>query len=108
MQQKNNVVVRGHVFTWHSQTPNWFFKENFSKDPAAPNASKEVMLQRLENYIKSVFETVQKEYLDVEFYAWDIVNEAINPDTPNGMCLPAEVAGITKDDGNNENEGKSM
>lgn len=48
--KENNIKVRGHVLVWHSQTPDWFFKENFNDDGAW--VSKEVMIKRLENYIK--------------------------------------------------------
>ena len=34
------------------------------------------MRQRMENYIKGVMEVIAEEYPDVEFYAWDVVNEA--------------------------------
>lgn len=71
---ENNVQVRGHVLVWHSQTPDWFFKEGFSSD--GDWVSKEKMTQRLENYIKIVMETMATEYPDVDFYAWDVVNEA--------------------------------
>lgn len=70
----NQIPVRGHVLVWHSQTPDWFFKENFDSDGAW--VSKEKMTQRLENYIKIVMETLEKDYPDVTFYAWDVVNEA--------------------------------
>lgn len=70
----NNISVRGHVLVWHSQTPDWFFKENYDDD--ADWVSKEVMLKRMENYIKNVFETLAEEYPTVDFYAWDVVNEA--------------------------------
>lgn len=70
----NNISVRGHVLVWHSQTPDWFFKENFADD--GDWVSKEKMLQRMENYIKNVFETLEAEYPTVDFYAWDVVNEA--------------------------------
>lgn len=70
----NDISVRGHVLVWHSQTPDWFFKENFDDNGAW--VSKEKMLKRMENYIKNVFETLEKEYPDVDFYAWDVVNEA--------------------------------
>ena len=33
------------------------------------------MLSRMENYIKNVFAAVKEEYSDVDFYAWDVVNE---------------------------------
>ena len=70
----NNIPVRGHVLVWHSQTPGWFFKENF--DSNGEFVSKEVMLQRMENYIKNVMEALATEYPTVNFYAWDVVNEA--------------------------------
>ena len=71
----NNIPVRGHVLIWHQQTPTWFFKENY--DPEGEWVSKEKMLIRMENYIKNVFAAVKKEYPDVEFYAWDVVNECL-------------------------------
>ena len=71
---ENSIELRGHVLVWHSQTPDWFFKENYSDSGAF--VSPEVMDQRMENYIKTVFETLAKEYPDVKFYAWDVVNEA--------------------------------
>lgn len=71
--QENNIPVRGHVLVWHSQTPDWFFKEGYSDD--GDFVSKEVMLQRMENYIKNLMELLATEYPDVDFYAWDVVNE---------------------------------
>lgn len=70
----NNIPVRGHTLVWHSQTPDWFFKENFSDD--GDWVSKEVMIQRMENYIKNVMEALAEQYPTVNFYAWDVVNEA--------------------------------
>ncbi|WP_295218935.1 endo-1,4-beta-xylanase [Ruminococcus sp.] len=91
---ENGIPVRGHVLVWHSQTPDWFFKENFDSNGAW--VSKEKMTQRLENYIKIVMETLAADYPDVEFYAWDVVNEA------------ASDAGTIRDAGsNNEVSGQS-
>ncbi|WP_051195144.1 endo-1,4-beta-xylanase [Pseudobutyrivibrio ruminis] len=68
------IKIRGHVLTWHSQTPEWFFKENY--DPNGDWVSPEEMTLRHEWYIKSVFEHVfSSEYKDM-FYGWDVVNEA--------------------------------
>ena len=90
----NKIPVRGHTLVWHSQTPDWFFKENF--DPNGAWVSKDKMTKRLENYIKTVMETLAKDYPDVEFYAWDVVNEA------------ASDAGTIRDAGsNNEVNGQS-
>ncbi|WP_010248132.1 endo-1,4-beta-xylanase [Acetivibrio cellulolyticus] len=95
----NNIPVRGHVLVWHAQTPDWFFRENYSQDESAPWVSKEIMLQRLENYIKNVMELIKKEYPTVNFYAWDVVNEAVDPNTSTGMRNPGS---------NNKTSGNSL
>ena len=82
-----NFKIRGHVLVWHSQTPEWFFHEDYdtSKDFVTP----EVMNLRLEHYIKSVFEhynnvTFEDGSTAAEmFYGWDVVNEAISDSTGN-------------------------
>ena len=81
---ENHIPVRGHVLVWHQQTPTWFFKEGYKAD--GDWVSKEKMLARMENYIKNVFETLAKEYPDVEFYAFDVVNECWLDD---GTARPA-------------------
>lgn len=72
--RKNNIPVRGHTLVWHSQTPDWFFKENYEAD--GEWVTKEKMIERMENYIKNVMAACAKEYPDINFYAWDVVNEA--------------------------------
>lgn len=72
--QKNNIPVRVHTLVWHSQTPDWFFKENY--DASGEWVSSEKMIKRMENYIKNYFETLTQLYPDVDFYACDVVNEA--------------------------------
>lgn len=78
------IMVRGHVLVWHSQTPEWFFHEEYNVDK--PYVDKQTMLARMENYIKQVMEHYESE--DSEYrgmiYAWDVVNEAVN-DTDGGM-----------------------
>ena len=71
----NNIPVRGHVLVWYSQTPYWFFTEDYSDKGKL--VDEDTMTKRMENYIKGVFEILEKEYPDVEFYAWDVVNEAM-------------------------------
>jgi endo-1,4-beta-xylanase len=95
----NNIPVRGHTLVWHSQTPDWFFRENYSTDSSASWVSKEVMLQRMENYIKNLMELIEETYPTVEFYAWDVVNEAIDPNTSTGMRNPGS---------NNTTSGNSL
>ncbi len=74
----NGIKMRGHTLVWHSQTPDWFFMEGYSNKKDAVMVSKEVMLARMENYIRQVMEYVNTTYPGV-VYAWDVVNEAILP-----------------------------
>lgn len=72
--QEHNIPVRIHTLVWHSQTPDWFFKEGYADDGAWVSADK--MLKRMEHYIKNYFTTLTELYPDVNFYACDVVNEA--------------------------------
>ncbi len=71
--EDNQIPIRGHVFCWYSQTPSWFFRENFSDDGAY--VSKDVMNQRLDDYIKALTERIAAEYPKLDVYCWDVVNE---------------------------------
>lgn len=76
--RNNNIPVRIHTLVWHSQTPDWFFKEGYDND--GEWVSKEKMIKRMENYIKIYFATLTELYPDVDFYACDVVNEAWSDD----------------------------
>ena len=77
----NNLEMRGHVLVWHSQTPHWFFTENYSPDANAKLVDKETMNARMEWYIKTVLEFVT-EWENKNnngkriIKNWDVVNEA--------------------------------
>lgn len=78
------IKVRGHVLVWHSQTPEWFFREGYTvgqnADGSENYVTPEVMNLRLEWYIKTVLEHFTGEdspYKDM-FYGWDVVNEAVS------------------------------
>ena len=73
--QNNGIKVHGHVLIWHSQTPEVFFHEGY--DAKKPLVSREVMLGRMENYIKGVFEYLDANYPGV-VVSWDVLNEAID------------------------------
>ena len=47
--QEKGIEVRGHTLVWHSQTPSWFFE-----DEEGNPVSKEVLLERMENYIHDI------------------------------------------------------
>ncbi|MCQ2600442.1 MAG: endo-1,4-beta-xylanase [Treponema sp.] len=94
--KKAGVKMRGHVLTWHSQTPEGFFTENYKPvydehTKAITNfVSKEVMTARHEWYIKTVLDCVAqwekangfagKETGNHLIWAWDVVNEAMADD----------------------------
>lgn len=73
--KENGFGVRGHTLCWYSQTPKWFFTVDYQS--GSPLCSREVMLARLESYIKQVMTFCQEEYPGV-IYAWDVVNEAVD------------------------------
>lgn len=74
----NGIKARGHVLIWHSQTPQWIFYEDFDTNKAL--VDRDTMLSRMESYIKQNFEFLEAQgYIDI-FYAYDIVNEAIEDD----------------------------
>ena len=72
--KENNYSMRGHTLIWYSQTPEWIFHEDF--DSSNPYVDRDTMLERMEGYIRDVFQTIEDlGYTDL-FYAYDIVNEA--------------------------------
>lgn len=73
--QENNFSMRGHTIIWYSQTPDWIFHEDFDQNKEL--VGREVMLARMEAYIRNVFQAIDDlGYTDI-FYAYDIVNEAL-------------------------------
>nr|SIP63166.1 Endo-1,4-beta-xylanase A precursor (EC 3.2.1.8) [uncultured bacterium] len=76
--QKNGIKVHGHVLVWHSQTPEVFFREGY--DAKKPLLKRDMMLGRLENYIKNVMAYLDENYPGV-VVSWDVVNEAIDDGT---------------------------
>ena len=71
--QDNGIALRGHTFVWYSQTPDWFFRENFQNYGNYVN--KNVMNQRLESLIKNTFALIAKDYPKLNVYAYDVCNE---------------------------------
>jgi len=73
---ENGVGMRGHTLVWHTQAPDWFFREGYTNDGAY--VDKETMLFRMESYIKQLMTHVQEEFPGV-VYCWDVVNEVVDP-----------------------------
>ena len=75
------IKIRGHVLVWHSQTPEWFFHEDYDK--TKPYVTSEEMDKRQEWYIREVlthFTGEDSKYKSL-FYGWDVVNEAVSDAT---------------------------
>ncbi len=66
--QENGMKVRGHTLCWHNQTGEWMFVDSLGNQ-----ASRELVLARLEEHIKQVVTRYKG-----KIYAWDVVNEAID------------------------------
>lgn len=84
---ENGVALRGHTLVWHTQTPEWFFREGYKND--GKYVSRNEMIERLDSFICQYLTYVQENYPGV-VYCWDVVNEAVDPDkgdsTSDFMC----------------------
>lgn len=88
--KKNGLKMRGHVLVWHSQTPDWFFYEDY--DSKKSLVDKDTMNARMEWYIKTILEYIKDweaknnngEHIVI---AWDVVNEAISDSANNNNWL---------------------
>ncbi|GAB4079553.1 hypothetical protein GCM10028783_05010 [Modestobacter muralis] len=75
----NGIQVYGHVLAWHSQTPDWFFKDG-SRDLTNSPADQALLRSRMEAHIKAISDHINARYPDGDspIWAWDVVNEVIN------------------------------
>ena len=80
--EAHHIGVRHHTFVWYSQTPGWFFNEGYKDNGKKVN--KDVMLGRMENFIKVSLETINNRWPGL-VYAVDVANEAINQNQDSAL-----------------------
>ena len=68
--EANGMIIIGHTLVWHSQTPDWVFK-NAQGGPV----SREVLLARMREHIFAVVGRYKG-----RIKGWDVVNEAVEDD----------------------------
>ena len=67
---KNKMFIIGHNLVWHSQTPDWVFR-----DERGAILNREALLQRMRDHILTVVGHYQG-----KIGGWDVVNEAVDED----------------------------
>lgn len=75
--QEQGMKVRGHTLVWHSQTPQWFFRDAsnhliYTKETITEQ-DRQMVIDRLEKHIEAVMQ-----HFGDAVYAWDVVNEAVS------------------------------
>ena len=98
---QNGISMRGHTFVWHSQTPAWFFKTDFSDYGAWVDTN--TMDARMESYIKNMFSAIKTQYPNLDLYAYDVCNECIS----DNQQRTANNGGAREPGDNNVEGGKS-
>ncbi len=68
--EKNGMHMVGHTLVWHSQVPDWVFK-----DEEGNFLDREALLERMRDHIHTVVGRYKG-----RFHAWDVVSEALNDD----------------------------
>lgn len=71
--EAHHIMVRHHTLVWYSQTPAWFFTEDYNN---GAQVKRDIMLQRMQNFIKVTMDTLNQRWPGL-IYAIDVCNEAI-------------------------------
>jgi len=80
---KNHMFIVGHNLCWHSQTPDWVFK-----DEKGSLLTRDALLQRLHDHIQTVVGRYKG-----KINSWDVVNEALNEDGTLRQSLWFKIIG---------------
>jgi len=72
----NGKKIHGHTMFWWKATPDWIFREGFTDE--GDYVSKDVMLERMELYVKDTFAALEEGGWMELFYCYDIFNEFLD------------------------------
>ena len=72
--QENGIGIRGHVLVWDAYMPDWFFREDYTRENGF--VDRDTMCRRLQYYIEEVVTHFETNFPGV-VYCWDVVNEAV-------------------------------
>lgn len=79
----NGLHMRAHTLLWHSQTPAWFFSEDYDNNISVA-VKPATMDARLEFYIRTLMTHIMDKEREITgksgsiIYAWDVVNEYLH------------------------------
>jgi endo-1,4-beta-xylanase len=72
--EKHHMLIVGHTLAWHSQTPQWVFRDDSGRQLQATNdADRQLLLDRLHEHIQTVVGRYKG-----RVKVWDVVNEALS------------------------------
>jgi endo-1,4-beta-xylanase len=83
--ERNNMFVEGHVLVWHSQTPDWVFKDSLGNQ-----LTRDALLARMKDHIFNVAGRYKG-----KVNGWHVVNEAIDD---NGQMRKSKYYEIIGED----------
>lgn len=82
--EENGMQIVGHVLIWHSQTPDWVFR-----DEAGNKVIRDTLLNRMHNHIHTVVGRYKG-----RVHCWDVINEAVGDDGTIRKNSWYEIIGI--------------
>lgn len=86
--EEHDITPRGHCLIWHSQVPDWFFRDG------SQEASAELLLQRLRDHVTTIVSRYKG-----RVKSWDVVNEVIGDDGPLRFSNWSKIVGDFDGDG---------
>jgi len=82
----HGLAVHGHTLVWHRSTPDWFFEDADGRPLTSAPEDQALLLDRLRTHTQAIAAHLAERYgADNPVTSWDVVNEAIDPEQPDGL-----------------------